>query len=78
MCVDDSMQRQGLGERLIEGSLGRLAVHFPSAKIVWCNSRMSAVSFYEKMGFEKEGEVFEVDPIGPHVVMWKDLPKVLA
>jgi predicted GNAT family N-acyltransferase len=78
MCVDDAMQSQGCGERLIEGSLGRLAVHFPAAKIVWCNSRTSAAPFYEKMGFQKEGEIFEIDSIGPHVVMWRDLPKVLA
>ncbi|QDG53117.1 GNAT family N-acetyltransferase [Persicimonas caeni] len=78
MCVDEPMQRRGLGERLLEGSLGQLAVRFPSVKIVWCNARTSAVEFYEKMGFEKIGEVFEVDRIGPHVVMWKTLPVALA
>lgn len=78
MCVDEPMQGHGLGERLLEGSLGQLAVSFPSAKIVWCNARTSAVGFYEKMGFETSGEEFEVDEIGPHVVMCKALPVVLA
>lgn len=78
MCVDERMQRRGLGERLLEGSLGQLAVRVPSAEFVWCNARTSAVAFYEKMGFETVGEVFEVDEIGPHVVMWKSLPVVLA
>ncbi len=78
MCVDEPEQGQGLGERLLEGALGRLAVRFPSAQIVWCNARTSAAPFYQKMGFQREGEVFDVDPIGPHVVMWKDLPVALA
>lgn len=78
MCVDEPMQRQGLGERLLDGALGQLAVRIPSAKIVWCNARTSAADFYAKMGFERAGEVFEVDRIGPHVVMWKKLPTVLA
>ena len=78
MCVHEAMQRQGLGERLLEGALGQLAVGFPAAKIVWCNARLSAADFYEKMGFERIGEVFEVDEIDPHVVMWRKLPAALA
>lgn len=36
---------------------------------LWCNARVSAVGFYEKQGWEAEGEVFEVPEVGPHTVM---------
>jgi GNAT superfamily N-acetyltransferase len=78
MCVDEAMQRQGLGERLLEGALGQLAVRFPAVELVWCNARLSAADFYERMGFERTGPVFEVEPIGPHIVMWRRLPAALA
>ena len=29
-------------------------------------------------GFEAIGEPFEVEGIGPHVVMWRELPRVMA
>ena len=78
MCVEPVLQGMGLGERLLEAALGRLAVQFPSAEVVWCNARVSAAPFYEKMGFERIGQVFDVDPIGPHVVMWRKMPAVIA
>ncbi len=78
MCVDEPLQGAGLGERLLEGALGQLAVRFPAAKVVWCNARTSAAGFYEKMGFERIGEEFDKPHIGPHVVMWKKLPVALA
>jgi GNAT superfamily N-acetyltransferase len=36
---------------------------------LWCNARVSAMGFYEKMGWEVEGLEFEVPDIGPHYVM---------
>jgi predicted GNAT family N-acyltransferase len=78
MCVDRTLQGQGLGERLLDGSLTRLAVQHSSAEILWCNARTSAAGFYEKMGFAQIGEVFDVEHIGPHVVMWRKMPMALA
>lgn len=40
---------------------------------LWCNARKTAVGFYEKVGFEKLGNEFEVDNIGTHVVMMKKI-----
>lgn len=40
---------------------------------LWCNARKTAVGFYEKVGFEKLGNEFEVDKIGTHVVMMKKI-----
>ncbi|AWV90253.1 GNAT family N-acetyltransferase [Bradymonas sediminis] len=78
MCVAESMQGKGLGARLFESTLAPLALLYPDAALVWCNARISAAQFYEKLGFERRGEVFEVDRIGPHIVMRRDLNPALA
>lgn len=39
---------------------------------LWCNARESALPFYEKSGWQTEGERFEVPEVGPHFVMrWR-------
>lgn len=36
---------------------------------LWCNARLPVVGFYRRAGFEVVGEPFDIDGIGPHVVM---------
>ncbi|MBD3297029.1 MAG: GNAT family N-acetyltransferase [candidate division Zixibacteria bacterium] len=36
---------------------------------IWCNARTPAVPFYERYGFRRIGEEFEIPKIGPHYVM---------
>lgn len=78
MAVALDAQRQGCGTRLVEASLIRLAAAEPGARWVWCNARLSAVEFYERMGFEGFGDVFEIEGIGPHLRMMREMPRVLA
>src|SRR5690554_6565672 len=61
MYVDASMQHRGMGTRFIESALAPLALRFPQAQVIWCNARLSAQSFYEKLAFKARGEVFEVE-----------------
>jgi predicted GNAT family N-acyltransferase len=42
-------------------------------KLLWCNARVTALSFYEKLGFISVGEEFEIHLVGPHFVMFKKL-----
>lgn len=62
----------GLGRRLVEEARDR-AWAIERAPI-WCNARESAFGFYEKLGFARVGEIFEIKPIGPHAVMVLDSP----
>lgn len=78
MAVDATLQGQGLGAKLLDFALGRAAVAFLPTKVVWCNARVRARSFYERAGFRVHGEVFEVAGVGPHVVMWRELDLVMA
>ncbi len=37
--------------------------------LLWCNARVSAVGFYEKVGFSITGDEFDIPAIGPHRLM---------
>lgn len=57
-------------------STGLLKTAFPliksnHVKVVWCNARVSAIEFYKKVGFETVSAEFNIEGIGPHVMMKK-------
>ncbi len=58
---------RGLGTAVLESLLAHAleqgAVH------VWCTARIAARSLYERAGFRVTSESFEINGIGPHVVM---------
>lgn len=64
-------QGRGAGRALVIEGL-RLAED-AGARALWCNARVSARGFYEKMGFEIEGDEFELPKSGRHYVMIRDL-----
>ena len=39
----------------------------------WCNARITAADYYEKHGLKQLGEVFDLQPIGIHKVMFKKM-----
>ena len=41
--------------------------------VLWCNARVVAKEFYSKLGYQLIGDVFEVDQVGPHFLMFKNL-----
>ena len=38
--------------------------------LLWCNARIVALNFYKHNGFESIGKIFEINPIGPHQLMY--------
>lgn len=59
---------------------GREVVHFAEKIIkkrgfdfLWCKGRTTVQKYYEKLGFDAHGDVFDYPPIGPHIVMYKKL-----
>lgn len=36
---------------------------------IWCNARLRARSFYERLGFVAEGEIFNIPESGQHIKM---------
>ena len=58
---------QGHGARL----LGAILAHIKAkgGDLIWCNARVVALGYYEKFGFRREGDAFEIPGAGPHYVM---------
>lgn len=71
MAVDEGVRGRGLGGALLERCVDHARSH--GAASVWCNARIGAVPFYERHAFVVQGDVFDVDVIGPHVRMTRDV-----
>lgn len=69
MAVEPERQGTGVGAALIR------RIHEVAAErgeTLWCNARVSAVGFYRRLGWETEGEEFDIPTVGPHYIMrWK-------
>jgi GNAT superfamily N-acetyltransferase len=67
MATEPAMRGRGLGGELLERCIRH--VERLGGVVVWCNARIRAVPFYERHGFVRRGDVFEVVDLGPHVRM---------
>jgi len=72
MATAPELRGRGLGTELVRRGL--MALTSRGADVLWCNARIGAVPFYERLGFARQGEVFELPMIGPHYVMSVRLP----
>ena len=56
MAVEPAFERRGIGSALVAA----LVEHARAAgmRSVWLNARVTALPFYERLGFSAEGEVF--------------------
>ena len=71
MAVDEAFQGKGIGAQLVKEA--EFLIKQKQVSRIWMNARASAVSFYEKLGYSILGDRFEIEPIGPHYVMEKNL-----
>lgn len=69
MATDLNFAGQGLGSRLLKDVEQELIQQ--GMEFLWFNARIKAFPFYERLGFQFHGELFEIDRIGPHKVMYK-------
>ena len=69
MATDTNFQGQGYGEKVILKAYEILETK--KCDLLWCNARLRAIPFYQKLGFQAIGDVFEIEGIGPHKVMYK-------
>jgi len=54
-------------------NLELLAVETWGVKTGWLQARIAAIGFYEREGWTTFSHQYDVEGIGPHVSMWKDL-----
>lgn len=71
MATDSNFQRKGYASVLMEESFKELKKR--DCDMVWCNARLVAVDFYKSVGFKIIGELFDIESIGPHYYMYKEI-----
>jgi predicted N-acetyltransferase YhbS len=72
MATDPAVRGAGAGRALVTDALARLRAR--GADLVWCDARVGAAGFYERMGFTVVTEPYDKPSIGPHVGMLLELP----
>ncbi|HEX3802416.1 MAG TPA: GNAT family N-acetyltransferase [Solirubrobacteraceae bacterium] len=76
MATDPEVRNRGIGAALLKTVTGYVAG--AGGGILWANARLAAKHLYERAGMQPWGVVWEEPDIGPHVVMWLDVPTARA
>lgn len=71
MAVLESHQKKGIGESLVKYC--EVYCKEQQTDLIWFNARTAAVGFYEKLGYIKVGEAFEIKDVGEHYLMTKNI-----
>lgn len=71
MATLPEARRRGAGRALVER--GVTLARADGAGWMWCNARVTARGFYEKLGFTADGDPFELPGTGEHYLMIKEL-----
>lgn len=72
MATLPEFQGQGLSSELLNMAFPVIKQNF--CTLLWCNARVTAIGFYEKVGFKTfSAEPFEIEGIGMHVLMYKNI-----
>jgi predicted GNAT family N-acyltransferase len=71
MATDPAVRGTGAGRALVWTGLAR--VRSRGGDLVWCDARVAAAGFYERMGFRIVTGEYEKPPVGPHLGMVIDL-----
>lgn len=76
MATHPSFQGKGYGKVLLQQALVILKAQ--EVDFFWCNARIKAFGFYQNLGMQFHGDLFEIDRIGPHKVMylWLDQDQI--
>lgn len=69
MATDSSYLRKGYGDQIMQEAFQILKSK--ECDLLWCNARLIAVPFYQSVGFQEVGELFDIPEIGPHYYMYK-------
>ena len=72
MATDPAVRGTGSGRALVAEGLAR--VEAQGGDLVWCDARVTAVGFYQRMGFTVVTEEFDKPEGGPHRGMVVELP----
>ncbi len=71
MATDAGVRGGGAGRALVVAGLAAVAAR--GGDLLWCDARVTAAGFYERMGFEVVTEPYDKPGIGPHLGMLVDV-----
>jgi predicted GNAT family N-acyltransferase len=72
MATEATVRGAGVGRAMLADGLARVAAR--GGDLVWCDARVTAAGFYERMGFAVVTDQFDKPGIGPHVGMLRSIP----
>ncbi len=73
MAVSKTQRGRGIGAVLVQACIDH--VRQASGALIWCNARVNALGFYERLGFQRNGRMFYVEGTGDHFLMHRELGK---
>ena len=68
MATSKSHQGKSMGQMLINFAINYLRKK--NIKLIWCDARKIAITFYKKSGFKTHGEYYIIPKIGHHKLMY--------
>jgi GNAT superfamily N-acetyltransferase len=71
MAILPQHQSKGFGQSLVKHC--EEYIKNQNGTLIWFNSRENAISFYEKLGYQKVGNPFYIADIGIHYIMKKEI-----
>lgn len=69
MATLEEFRNLGSGRKIV--SFAEKMIKSEEATLLWCNARTTVKDYYDKIGFQTHGDVFDYPSIGPHIVMYK-------
>ena len=73
MAVANHWQRSGVGQMIVSTAK---SIAIEKSKSLWCNARFPAIGFYERQGWTRSGDYFDIPLVGAHIVMkWSGIEK---
>ena len=71
MATHPDFRRIGCGKIIMIRSIDYLKS--VKCEVIWCNARILAIDFYKSLGFEIQGNSFNIKDIGKHYFMSKNI-----
>jgi len=68
MATEKKFQKKSMGKKLI--LFAEKILKNKKTKLLWCDARKEAIPFYSKLGFQVQGEYYEIPKIGLHKLMY--------
>jgi GNAT superfamily N-acetyltransferase len=76
MATDSIWQSQGVGAALLQYLIDSAITDPPIPQRIstfWCNARVPALAFYQRLGWTVDSEEFDIPTAGPHRRMFRKL-----